>query len=118
MSMRIGKEIQEVSRGDLNSYAMNISLPVRRLRVRAKATILSLVVVSLVAATGPETLAVHQASIDQLEAKLKSEYLTIEKTIVRPPSPAQYRVAADYHRQLRKWQDDLAQDRPSQNCEC
>ena len=77
--------------------------------MRAKAAILSLVVVSLVAATGPETLAVHQASTDQLEAKLKSEYLTIEKTIVRPPSPAQYRVAADYHRQLRKWQDDLAQ---------
>src|SRR5438874_13630377 len=100
MSLRIGKEIQDVSRRDLNSYAMNISLPVRRLRVRVTAAILSLVVVSLVAATGPETLAVHQASIDRPEAKLNSEYLTIEKAIVRPPSPAQFRVDRHSDRQL------------------
>jgi len=50
-----------------------------------------------------------QDSIDELKAKLNSQYLKIEQTIRQPPSPRQYFVASDYHRHLREWQDDLAQ---------
>jgi len=50
-----------------------------------------------------------QGSIDELKAKLNSQYLKIEQTIRQPPSPRQYPVASDYHRHLREWQDDLAQ---------
>jgi len=50
-----------------------------------------------------------QDSIDDLKAKLNSQYLKIEQTIRQPPSPRQYFVASDYHRHLREWQDDLAQ---------
>jgi len=50
-----------------------------------------------------------QGSIDELKAKLNSQYLKIEQTIRQPPSPRQYFVASDYHRHLREWQDDLAQ---------
>jgi len=53
--------------------------------------------------------AAGQTSIPQLEAQLNSEYLTIQKTITGPPSRAQHPIAADYHRHLREWQDDLAQ---------
>lgn len=45
----------------------------------------------------------------QLEARLKSQYHVIEKVVAAPPSGRQYRVPADYKRQLREWQDDLAQ---------
>jgi len=50
---------------------------------------------------------VAQSSIDQLQAKLKTQYAKIEKVISSPPSHAQYPV--DYKRRLREWQDDLAQ---------
>jgi len=50
-----------------------------------------------------------QGSIDELKAKLNSQYLKIEQTIRQPPSPRQYFVASDYKRHLREWQDDLAQ---------
>jgi TonB family protein len=50
-----------------------------------------------------------QGSINELEARLKSQYATIEKVIAAPPSGRQYRVPADYKRRLREWQDDLAQ---------
>src|SRR5436305_15253533 len=50
-----------------------------------------------------------QNSIDELKAKLNSQYLKIEQTIRQPPSSRQYFVASDYHRHLREWQDDLAQ---------
>jgi len=66
-------------------------------------------VVSFILATLPEIPAVQQTSLDQLEAKLNSEYAKIEKTIFAPPSPRQYPIAADYHQHLREWQDDLAQ---------
>ncbi len=49
----------------------------------------------------------RQSSLDQLQAKLKSQYAKIEKVIASPPSPRQYPV--DYRRYLREWQDDLAQ---------
>ena len=68
-----------------------------------------LFVVLLIIATGPAGLALQQTSLDQLEAKLNSQYATIQKTIFGPPSPRQYPIAADYHRRLREWQDDLAQ---------
>ena len=109
MSVRIGKEIQEVPRRNLNSDPMNISPVGQRPRVRGDAGILSLVVISLIVATRPEILAVQQTSIDQLKAKVNSQYATIEKTIAGPPSRRQYPVAADYHQHLREWQDDLAQ---------
>src|SRR5436190_2095290 len=50
-----------------------------------------------------------QGSIDELKAKLNSQYLKIEQTVRQPPSPRQYFVASDYKRHLREWQDDLAQ---------
>jgi len=50
-----------------------------------------------------------QDSIDELKAKLTSQYLKIEQTIRQPPSARQYPVASDYHRHLREWQDELAQ---------
>lgn len=50
-----------------------------------------------------------QDSIDQLKAKLNSQYLKIEQTIRQPPSARQYPVASDYRRHLREWQDELAQ---------
>ena len=50
-----------------------------------------------------------QGSIDELKAKLNSQYLKIEQTIRQPPNPRQYFVTSDYHRHLREWQDDLAQ---------
>src|SRR5256886_8764244 len=78
-----------------------------RRRMRMKRTILSLVL--LIIATGRASLALQQTSLDQLEAKLNSQYATIQKTIFGPPSPRQYPIAADYHRHLREWQDDLAQ---------
>ena len=77
--------------------------------MRGKGPISLLVVVLLIVAAGAEIPAVQQTAINQLEAKLNSEYRTIEKTITGPPSRAQYPVAADYHRKLREWQDDLAQ---------
>jgi TonB family protein len=88
---------------------MNISLlgPVRQMRARR--TILSLVIVSLILITRAVIPAAQQTSISQLEAKLNSEYATIQKTITGPPSRAQYPIAADYHQHLREWQDDLAQ---------
>ena len=88
---------------------MNISLLGAGLRRRNRLTILSLVVLSFILATRPEIPAVQQTSVNQLEAKLNSEYAKIEKTIAGPPSRAQYPIAADYHQQLREWQDDLAQ---------
>jgi TonB family protein len=88
---------------------MNISLLAAGLRRRARLTILSLVVLSFILATCPETPAVQQTSLSELQAKLNSQYATIQKTIFEPPSPRQYPIAADYHRQLREWQDDLAQ---------
>lgn len=88
---------------------MNISLLGAERRRRARRTILSLVVVSFILATLPETPAVQQTPLNQLEAKLNSQYATIQKTISAPPSPRQYPIAADYHRHLREWQDDLAQ---------
>jgi len=51
----------------------------------------------------------QQGSIDELKARLNSQYLTIEHTIRQPPSPRQYFVESDYKRHLREWQDDLAQ---------
>jgi len=72
-------------------------------------TIISLVVVSFILGTLPEIPAVQQTSLNQLEVKLNSEYATIQRTIFEPPSPRQYRIAADYHQKLREWQDDLAQ---------
>jgi TonB family protein len=51
----------------------------------------------------------QQGSIDELKARLNSQYLTIEHTIREPPSPRQYFVESDYKRHLREWQDDLAQ---------
>ena len=77
--------------------------------MRGKGPISLLVGVLLIIAAGPEIPAVQQTAINQLEAKLNSEYRTIEKTITGPPSRAQYPVAADYHRKLREWQDALAQ---------
>jgi len=88
---------------------MNISLTGWGCRVRGKGAISSLVVGLLIIAAAPEILAVQQTSVNQLEAKLNSQYRTIEKTITGPPSRAQYPVAADYHQHLRDWQDDLAQ---------
>jgi len=88
---------------------MNISLLGLRRREPARRTILSLVVVSFVLATGAGIQAVQQTSVDELEAKLNSEYATIQKTIFAPPNPRQYPIAADYHQHLREWQDDLAQ---------
>ncbi|HMH45617.1 MAG TPA: hypothetical protein VK557_19160, partial [Pyrinomonadaceae bacterium] len=60
---------------------MNISLLGLRRREPARRTILSLVVVSFVLATGAGIQAVQQTSVDELEAKLNSEYATIQKTI-------------------------------------
>ena len=80
-----------------------------RRRARVEPAILWFAVISLTLSTAAQTFALQQPSIDQLEAKLNSEYRTIEKTIAGPPSRAQYPVAADYHRQLREWQDHLAQ---------
>src|SRR5436309_15339154 len=48
-----------------------------------------------------------QSSINQLQAKLKTQYAKIQKVISSPPARAQYPV--DYKRRLREWQDDLAQ---------
>ena len=53
--------------------------------------------------------ALQQPSIDELKARLNSQYVTIQTTITQPPSPRQYSLASDYHRKLREWQDDLAQ---------
>jgi TonB family protein len=50
-----------------------------------------------------------QGSIDELKARLNSQYLTIEHTIRQPPSPRQYPIESEYKRHLREWQDDLAQ---------
>lgn len=88
---------------------MNISLLGAGLGRRARLTILSLVVLSFILATRPGIPAVQQTSLSELQAKLNSQYATIQKTIFDPPSPRQYPIAADYHRQLREWQDDLAQ---------
>ena len=77
--------------------------------MRGKGPISLLVGGLLIVAAGAEIPAVQQTAINQLEAKLNSEYRTFEKTITGPPSRAQYPVAADYHRKLREWQDDLAQ---------
>jgi TonB family protein len=77
--------------------------------MRARRTILSLVVVSFILATGPGVPAVQQTSVNELKVKLNSQYATIQKTIFEPPNPRQYPIAADYHRHLREWQDDLAQ---------
>src|SRR5437016_11317115 len=51
----------------------------------------------------------QQTSVNQLEAKLNSQYAKIQKTIFDPPSHRQYPVASDYHQHLREWQDALAQ---------
>jgi len=88
---------------------MNISLTGWRRRGRGKGAISWLVVVLLIIATAPEILAVQQTSVIQLEAKLNSQYETIQKTIFAPPSRRQYPVASDYRQHLREWQDDLAQ---------
>jgi len=88
---------------------MKISLLGAGRRRRARRTILSLAVLSFILPTRPEVPGVQQTSLDQLEAKLNSQYATIQKTIFGPPSPRQYPIAADYHQQLREWQDDLAQ---------
>jgi TonB family protein len=50
-----------------------------------------------------------QDSRTQLEARLKSQYKKIEKLIVSPPHRFHYSVESEYKRQLREWQDDLAQ---------
>src|SRR6185295_5213450 len=52
---------------------------------------------------------IAQASLDDLKARLTSQYAAIEHTIREPPSPRQYFNASDYSRHLREWQDDLAQ---------
>ena len=93
----------------MNSCAMNSSLPGAEPRRRARRTILSLVFLSFILATCPEIPAAQQTSLSELQAKLNSQYATIQKTIFAPPSPRQYPIAADYHQQLREWQDDLAQ---------
>jgi len=77
--------------------------------MRAKQSILLLTAISFILAAHPKISAVQQTSVNQLEAKLNSQYATIRKTIFEPPNPRQYAIAADYHRQLREWQDDLAQ---------
>lgn len=73
----------------------------------ARVPVLTLVV-AFAAATNLSA-ALQQASIDELKARLNSQYLTIQKTIAQPPNPRQYPLASDYHRKLREWQDDLAQ---------
>jgi TonB family protein len=50
-----------------------------------------------------------QSSIQQLETKLKSQYVEIQKLFASPPSPAGALTPAHYRRRLREWQDDLAQ---------
>src|SRR5436309_10863369 len=88
---------------------MKISLLGAGRRRRARRIFLSLVVLSFILATRSEVPAFQQTSLNQLEAKLNSQYATIQKTIFGPPSPRQYPIAADYHQHLREWQDDLAQ---------
>ncbi len=51
----------------------------------------------------------QQTSINELEARLKSQYAKIEKVIAEPPGARIYRSPTDYKRELREWQDDLAQ---------
>ena len=53
--------------------------------------------------------AMPQTSVEDLKARLNSQYAKIEHTIREPPSPRQYPVASEYGRHLREWQDDLAQ---------
>ncbi len=50
----------------------------------------------------------NQSSIQELEAKLKSQYAKTEKLFASPPNPRGVSTTA-YHRLLREWQDDLAQ---------
>jgi hypothetical protein len=85
---------------------MNISVIGAEPRRRA---IVLLAVVSFILATFPKIPAVQQTSLNELEAKLNSQYATIQKIIFEPPSPRQYPIATDYHQKLREWQDDLAQ---------
>lgn len=49
-----------------------------------------------------------QSSVDQLEIKLKSQYVEIEKIFAAPPHGSQSSPST-YSRALREWQDDLAQ---------
>src|SRR5881394_1950806 len=77
-------------------------------RGRSGAGLLSIVVISLTVGL-PGVQAFPQNSTIELEAKLRSQYATIEKTIARPPRPIPYQDAADYRKHLRLWQDDLAQ---------
>lgn len=61
----------------------------------------------------------QHSSRDQLELKLKAQYVAIEKVIANPPRPAESTIiqmpgqppydVADYKRRIREWQDDLAQ---------
>lgn len=49
-----------------------------------------------------------QSSVDQLEIKLKSQYVAIEKLFAGPPN-SRGLPPPSYQRLLREWQDDLAQ---------
>ena len=60
-------------------------------------------------AVGRSSESAPQSPSAQLDARLKSQYATIEKVIASPPSRRSYPVEADYKRQLREWQDKLAQ---------
>lgn len=76
--------------------------------MRTSATLVFLLVV-LASGPGPQAsisqpLAVQQNSIEQLEAKLKSQYKTIQTIIASPPSSR-----GDRGRLVREWQDDMAQ---------
>jgi len=77
--------------------------PGRKLSYRSWFLSLSLLISALLSINS----ALAQSSIDQLQARLKTQYAKIEKVISSPPARAQYPV--DYKRRLREWQDDLAQ---------
>jgi TonB family protein len=84
---------------------MRLTNPTVQSSVLARLLPLLFIVVASVNLNGAR----QQTSIDDLKARLNSQYVTIQKTITEPPSPRQYPLAADYHRKLREWQDDLAQ---------
>jgi len=84
------------------------NLKARSIIAAARAAVLSLLV-ALAAGMSADIRGVAQTSIEELKAKLNSQYLTIQKTIAAPPRPRQYPLSADDHRKLREWQDDLAQ---------